>query len=175
MLTHDNQQSSHAWPDRANLGHGLQLIEVDAATRYQAKNVHDVRQANIKMPVHPLQCCNHDALFGQGDGKRVLAEVLGDPPCQEAIGEIFLFSGLSQAADVYLNHLPKAWNTKIVFTRQSISPALGLLLCGEIILENVRDDFVWCTEEKIEITSRIRPVVECLHDHDGMATLLEVV
>jgi hypothetical protein len=127
------------------------------------------------VPVHPLQGCDNNTILGHGDGQGVSTEVFVDSSRQKAIGEILLFSSLSQAAHVYLNQLSQAWNAKIVLTSKSISPALRLSLCGEIILKGAAHRLVRCADEKIEVAPRIRPVVECFHDHDGMATALKLV
>src|SRR5262245_59289085 len=124
VIRHDLQQGRHTRPKRAGICRLLKLRKIKVCSTHQPRDIHDVGEPDIEVPVHALQCCESNAFFWRRNLKLETTELRGDTALQEALRKLRLLSGLSETIDMNLNQRFESRDPKIPFTGELIAPTL---------------------------------------------------
>src|ERR1700756_3404273 len=137
VLLNDDQQCSDAFPNRRRFSDPLQSSVIKQMAVHEVEDVHDIRKANVIVPVHSLQGGDEDSVFRDRYRKRVLLVRDLGTTRKNSRGQGRMLSGLAETTNMDFHQLWEAGNAKIKLVGQSVSPAWGLPDRVKSILENV--------------------------------------
>jgi hypothetical protein len=144
----------------------MQVSEVNHVRVEKSSIIGNVAQTNIKVPVHPLQRADDDAIFRRGHPEAVAV----DRHCAIAVAKRSrqrrVLACLPQPSDMNFDQLRKAGYYEVPFVGQAVSPTAVGDARLELRLHYGDDLRCFGVGVKIQIAAEIRPVVQGL-DYGG--------